>query len=77
MRKTFFRVALMAVALCGFTACDDEDKDVPEPDLGGITDDGGRQLQLLHLLPYQLLKILIVLLLKLLYLLFLYVLLCF
>ncbi len=41
MRKTFFRVALMAVALCGFTACDDEDKDVPEPDLGGITDDGG------------------------------------
>lgn len=41
MRKNLFRVALVAVALCGFTACDEEDVDDFEQDgLDGIINDG-------------------------------------
>lgn len=40
MKKNVWGLALMAVALFGMTACDDEDKDDLNNDLGGIVDDG-------------------------------------
>lgn len=41
MKKNLFRVALFAVALCGFTACEEEDKEELEQKIEGITNPDG------------------------------------